>query len=248
MNLTANAGRLGLHHPLYADLAAGVTGTAKDVIVGLNWTLVIGESGAGMSHTPARGTGGCFSLPDAGQYKDRSLASLASMIQSENVFETAIAIAAANAFHNRYDLPGSTENGLDLVPDDGEDTVIIGRFPGLDTRLPKAKVIEREPGPDDYPEEAAATLLPECGYLLVTASAMLDGSLIQLLTLAPQAHTILLGPGTPLAPVLFNHGIDILSGTVADDIDSLTGVISQGGAVRAMKRYSHNVSLLKIVA
>lgn len=248
MTGTTSADESGLQHSLYNALTACVTGTAQRVIVGLNWTLVTTESGAGMSHTPARGTGGCFSLPTPGRYAGQPLESLAGMVRSENVFETAIAIAAANAFHNRYDITGNPANGLDLIPGDGSETVIVGRFPGLDTRLPKAKVIEREPGPDDYPEEAAATLLPACSHLVITASTMLDGSLIQLLKLAPQAHTILLGPGTPLAPVLFSHGINVLSGTVVDDIDGLSAVISEGGAVRAMKRFAHNVSLLNPAA
>mgnify|MGYP003626540452 CR=1 FL=1 len=245
MNDQITLDRTGLKHPLYQDIAAGVTGRAERVIVGLNWTLVVGPHGAGLSHTPARGTGGCFSLPDPGNYKGQALASLAAMTQSENVFETAIAIAASNAFHNRYDLSGSQENGLDLIPDGGSDTVIIGRFPGLDQRIPKAKVIEREPGPNDYPESAAEALLPECRHLIITASTMLDGALPRLLALAPQARTILLGPGTPLAPALFHHGIDALSGLVVDDIDGLSQAVIEGGAVRALKRHSHNLSLFK---
>jgi uncharacterized protein len=237
--------RAGLAHALYRDLAADVTGRAQRVIVGLNWTLVIGPDGAGLSHTPARGTGGCFSLPDPGGYAGQDLTSLAAMIDSENVFETAIAIAAANAFHNRYGLTGSRENGLDLIPDSGSDTVIIGRFPGIDQRIPDARVIEREPGPNDYPESATETLLPACRYLIVTASTMLDGALPRLLALAPQAYTILLGPGTPLAPTLFHHGVDALSGLVVDDVDALSQAVIEGGAVRALKRHAHNLSLFK---
>ena len=54
----------GLLHPLYDDLERGVGGRAKRVIVGLNWTLVEGPHGAGLAHTPTRGTNGCRSLPD----------------------------------------------------------------------------------------------------------------------------------------------------------------------------------------
>ncbi|MEX2617811.1 MAG: DUF364 domain-containing protein [Alphaproteobacteria bacterium] len=245
MNDQVLMNRAGLKHSLYRDLAADVTGRAQRVIVGLNWTLVEGPDGAGLSHTPARGTGGCFSLPDPGGYRGRDLASLAAMVDSDNVFETAIAIAAANAFHNRYDLTGSRKNGLDLIPNGGSDTVIVGRFPGIDQRIPEARVIEREPGPNDYPESAAEILLPECRHLIVTASTMLDGALPRLLSLAPQAYTILLGPGTPMAATLFEHGIDALSGLIVDDIDALSQAVIEGGAVRAMKRHSHNLSLFK---
>ncbi len=245
---TAMAGALaypGLSDPLYADLAEGASGAAGNVIVGLNWTLVTGPNGVGLSHTPTRGTNGCRSLPDPGHYAGRDLASLAAMIRSDNVFEIAIAIAAANAFHNRTDKAGTPQNGLDLVEAKGHKAVVIGRFPGLDLRLPEAAVIERKPGPDDFPESAAPDLLPDCEYLVITASTLLDGALPGLLALAPQAFTVLLGPGTPLAPSLFRYGVDALSGVVVDDADALTKVISEGGAVRAMKRHAHNLTVLK---
>lgn len=235
----------GLSDPLYENLASGLTGTAHRVIVGLNWTLVEGPNGAGVSHTPTRGTNGCHALPDPGSYAGRDLSLLAALRNSDNVFEVTIAIAAINAFHNRTDLAGNTSNGLDLVKANGTKTVVIGRFPGLDQRLPGAAVIEREPGPGDYPESAAETLLPQCEHLVITASTLLDGALPGLLALAPQAFIILLGPGTPLAECLFDHGIDALSGLVVDDNDAFTRVIGEGGAVGAMKRHARNLSLLK---
>ncbi len=242
---TASTSYPGLSDPLYADLIDGVTGTAKRVIVGLNWTLVEGEQGAGLAHTPTRGTNGCQSLPDPGHYVDRDLSGLASMIASDNIFEITIAIAAINAFHNRFDCKGSTRNGLDLVTANGLKTVVIGRFPGLEKRMPGAAVIEREPGPDDYPETAAEDLLPRCEHLIITASTLLDGALPHLLSLAPQAYTVLLGPGTPLAKSLFQHGVDAASGLVVEDIAALAAAIAEGGAVRAMKRYARNLTVLK---
>ena len=192
-------------------MACGVSGKASRVIVGLNWTLVAGPDGAGVSHTPTRGTNGCRALPRPGDYTGRDLSELAALRQSANIFEATIAIAAMNAFHNRFDRLGGTDNGLDLVEDRGTKTVIVGRFPGLDRRLPGAAVIEREPGPNDYPESAAETLLPQCEQLVITASTLLDGALPRLLDLAPQAFTVLLGPGTPLAAALFDQGVDALA-------------------------------------
>lgn len=235
----------GLSDQLYTDLMSNVAGLAGRVVVGLNWTLVEGPDGIGLSHTPTRGTNGCRSLPNPGSYAGRDLSDLTALIHSDNVFEIAIAIAAANAFHNRSDRTGTSENGLDLVAARSAKTVVIGRFPGLDTRLPGAAVIEREPGPNDYPESAAESLLPECECLVITASTLLDGALPNLLALGPQAFTVLLGPGTPLATSLFEHGVDALSGVVVKDATALVQVIGEGGAVRAMKRHAHNLTLLK---
>jgi hypothetical protein len=235
----------GLSAPLYDALAGDVTGTASRVIVGLNWTLVAGPEGAGLAHTPTRGTNGCRALPNPGSYAGRDLSSLAALRTSNNIFESAISIAAINAFHNRRNRIGTAENGLDLVPENGSKTVIIGRFPGLEKRLPGAAVIEREPGPNDYPESAAESLLPQCEHLVITASTLLDGALPRLLALAPQAFTVLLGPGTPLSPALFEFGIDIVSGLVVENLDATASVVAEGGAVRALKRHGRNLSVFR---
>ncbi len=224
-------------HPLYRNLARDVRGPVNRIVIGLNWTLVAGAADAGLAHTPGRGTSGCYSLPDAGHYAAQDLATLAALLGSQNVFEQSIALAAINAFHNRHDTIGSAENGLELIEDGGDGTVVIGRFPDLGRRLPKALVIERNAGPGNYPEDAAAELLPACKRLIVTASALQDGALPNLLGLAPQAFSVLLGPGTPFAASLFGHGIDALSGFVIDDIDALSRAVAEGGSVRAMKRH-----------
>jgi uncharacterized protein (DUF4213/DUF364 family) len=237
MEITAPESNTWHRHALYRDLARDVRGSVRRVVVGLNWTLVVGTAGAGLAHTPLRGTSGCHALPESGGYGTQDLATLAALLGSSNVFERTIALAAINAYHNSREVTGNAENGLELIEGDGSDTVIVGRFPDLDRRLPGAAIIERNPGPGDHPPAAAAQLLPACKNLIVTASALQDGALPGLLALAPQAFSVLLGPGTPFAPCLFGHGVDALSGFIADDIDALSRVVAQGGSVRAMKRH-----------
>jgi hypothetical protein len=119
-------------------LVAGVSGAAGRVVVGLNWTLVVGPNGVGMAHTPARGTAGCRSLPRPGTYSGQPLAALTALWASDNVFEQAVAFAAVNAHWNRYDIQASAANGLDLIENHGIRTVVIGRFPGLADRAGSA--------------------------------------------------------------------------------------------------------------
>ena len=90
-----------LETKLIETLRRGVEGTAQRVVVGLNWTFVEGPNGAGLVHTPARGTEGCRSLPDPGSYQGRALDDLAALVQSENIFERVLGYAAINAHHNR---------------------------------------------------------------------------------------------------------------------------------------------------
>lgn len=230
---------------ILAELCSGIAGAAARVIVGLNWTLVEGPKGAGLVHTPTRGAAGCRSLPEPGTYAGRPLAELARLTAAENVFEQSIGFAAINAHHNRFDLEGAPKNGLDLVEPRGERTVVIGRFPDLDERLPGAAVIEREPGPGDYPEEAAGDLLPKAEQLVITASALANGTLPDLLNLAPQAFTVVLGPSTPLCPGLFRFGIDALSGLIPANVDAAAAVVAEGGAVSALKRTARYVTITR---
>lgn len=231
------------HMNLLDSLAHNASGTAKTVIVGLNWTLVRGPNGAGLAHTPARGTAGCHSLPDPGEYNGKDLHALATLRDSSNIFEQAIALAAINAHHNRLDGVSDDINGLDLIDDRGAKTAIIGRFPSLETKLPGALVIEREPGPNDYPEDAAAYILPKCEQVAITASTLVNGSLAGFLTLAPNAFIVLVGPSAPLATPLFDYGVDAISGFVATDIPRLERVVAQGGSVRAMKQCGRNATI-----
>lgn len=231
------------HMGLLDSLAHNASGTAKTVIVGLNWTLVCGPNGAGLAHTPARGTAGCYSLPNPSGYDGKDLHTLATLRGSSNVFEQAIALAAINAHHNRLDGVSDDVNGLDLIQDHGAKTAIVGRFPSLETKLPSALVIEREPGPNDHSEDAAADILPKCEQVAITASTLVNGSLAGLLALASNAFIVLVGPSAPLATLLFDYGVDAISGFVATDIPRLERVVAQGGSVRAMKQCGRNATI-----
>ncbi len=228
---------------LYHALSAGVKGIASRVIVGLNWTLVVGPDGAGMAQTPARGTAGCRSLPRPGTYAGQPLAKLAALWQSDNVFEHAIAVAAVNAHWNRYDIVADAANGLDRIENRGERTVVIGRFPGLAARYPGIAVVEREPRPGEHPESALPKLLPRAEFVAITASTIVNGSLAGILPLCQNAFVLIIGPSTPLAPVLFDLGVDALSGFVARDLDNLAGAVTEGAAVSALKPYGRYATI-----
>jgi len=230
---------------LYQALSVGVTGIAERVIVGINWTLVVGPDGAGMAQTPARGTAGCRSLPRPGTYATQPLAALASLWASDNVFERAIAVAAVNAHWNRYDIEASTVNGLDLIEDRGDRTVVIGRFPGVQKRHPGIAVVEREPRPGEYPESALPGLLANAEFVGITASTIVNGSLPGILARCRDAYVLMIGPSTPLAPALFALGIDALSGFIARDIESLAKAVCEGAAVAALRPYGRYATICR---
>lgn len=225
-------------------LRAGVQSTpVRRVIVGLNWTLVATDQGAGLAHTPARDTAGCRATPAAGTYAGHGLDVLAGLMRSDNPFEVAVGVAAANAHYNRFGLEGAGVNGLDVLRGVDGPITVIGRFPGVAERLPGARVVERRPRTGEYGEDEAPRLLAESAGAVITASALVNGTLAALLTAARGARVALIGPGTPLAPALFELGITALSGLIVEDVEAVAQIVGEGGAVRALKPHCRYVTL-----
>jgi hypothetical protein len=46
---------------------------------------------------------------------------------------------------------------------------------------------------------------------------------------------IVLGPTTPLSPVLFDYGVDMVSGTKVVDVEAVLRCISQGATFKQVK-------------
>ena len=51
----------------------------------------------------------------------------------------------------------------------------------------------------------------------------------------PEAYVIILGPTAPLSPVLFNYGVDAVSGTKVVDPETVLRGVSQGATFRQLR-------------
>lgn len=154
-----------------------------------------------------------------------------------------IACAAVNA---GIVPPSGAASGDGLLSDDDQPdrtTVIVGRFPALQTKRPGAIVLEMSPGPDDLPADAAPHVIPGAGQLLITASAWCNGTLSGLLRLAKHVPVTLVGPGTPLTPALHAYGINKLAGFKITDHNEVKSAISSGGGVKAFKKFGDQILL-----
>ena len=97
-------------------------------------------------------------------------------------------------------------------------------------------MLERIPGTDDLPDPACEYVLPEQDYVFITATAIINKTLPRLLELSRGATVFLVGPSTPFTPVLFQHGIHTLAGTVVLEPDSVWRA-AQEGAARSVFEY-----------
>lgn len=70
----------------------------------------------------------------------------------------------------------------------------------------------------------------------LTGSALVNHTLDGLLALCPKQATVLvLGPSTPLSPILFDHGATIVSGTRVVDEEAVLRTVSQGASFQQVK-------------
>ena len=233
-----------LNTNLIGSLAKGINGEAKRVIIGLNWSYVEGPNGAGLIHTPTKNTTGCKPLPSSGHYQGQALADLANLIKSNNMYERVLGFAAINAHCNRYDMRGNNFNGIDLIKDYGEQTVIFGHFPGIEKKIPNAVIIEQKNTGYNYPTEHIKGFVKNAKCLGITASALSNGSLGFILENAPSdATAILIGPSAPLSPYLFDIGITAISGFVVNNPNTMGTMIAEGAAFSSIKNLGNYITL-----
>ena len=100
----------------------------------------------------------------------------------------------------------------------------------------KLWVLEQQQAPGEYPAEAAEELLPRADLVAITGTALINGTMEDLLGYCrPDSIVMVLGPSTPLSPVWFDYGVDILSGTWIVDEEAVLRTVGQGASFRQVK-------------
>ncbi len=230
-------------HRIYRDLELGVADVpARRVVVGVHFTLVEGPTGCGLAQTPER-LGKPRDQQSETGYRGRSLRDLASLVHSWDPFEAAVGLAAVNAHYNRIDLTGPDTDGLRLVADADGPVASVGRFAGLDKRRLDWTILERDPAHDEHPVAAASWLLPRHEWAAVTASALVDHSLPDIVAARGRCAISLVGPSTPLTNRLHAYGIRALSGFIVSDSNACARIVAEGGNARALRAFGRRVTL-----
>ena len=199
----------------------------KDVWVGLFWTAI--ESNyIGMSHTYK--TGQKIFIKDEGELSSFSAVQLAERILSWKPLEASIGMAALNSL---IKPEGEPSNIKDFIINNGRGKTIsvIGRFPFNDEISEiagKSYFLEMDPEGDELPPQACEDVLPKSDIIVITATALINHTLQQLLELGKNGINIVLGPSTPMSPILFDFGADILAGVKVIDKNALLKSVTQG--------------------
>jgi hypothetical protein len=167
---------------------------------------------------------------------------LAQLSPSTDIEKASLGLAAINSLIP-IDLSRCTEisaSHILIQKGNGKNISIIGHFPFVDDLKGVAKnlwVIEKWQKVGDYPEEDASRYLPQSDLIAITSTTLINHTLEGLLPLCPNSSFImLLGPTTPMTSVIFDHGIDMISGSMVIDQELALTCIKQGANFRQLKR------------
>lgn len=245
-----------LQHALEKLLASLADGAVRQVCVGAFWTAVVIEQegqrrcGLAASLRPDGQHGSGPAVHDAGSLSERSAFQLAWLCLSPRPMEVAIGMAAINALLPRRAELWADVNAEQLLAERGagKNVALVGHFPfvaRLREQVGTLWVLEQAPHEGDLPASAAAEVIPQAHVLAITGTALMNRTFDALMALRrPDALVLLLGPSTPLSPILFEHGVDMLSGSVVEDIEAVLRAVGQGANFRQVHR--HGVRLVTL--
>ncbi|MFO1444462.1 DUF364 domain-containing protein [Bacillus sp. Bva_UNVM-123] len=217
----------------------------SEMIVGLAWTAARSKS-IGLAMSSRRPLS---PSPLSGNCQGKTVKELAKRIKSWEFFEASIGLSAINSVLNNDEhilkmeqsgfrqLPAGS--AFDLIAENakGKKVAVIGHFRNMGKLAEQCEltILERKPTAGDLPDPAAEYILPEQDVVLLTSSTLINKTAPRLLELSKNAVTIMIGPSTPFSPVLFDMGVDIISGLIVEEEDRVLRCVQEGGGVRTFR-------------
>lgn len=220
------------------DLLASLDGDApvRDVIVGAHLT-VVASRGCGLASTLAAcDTRGRPRVREAGRLRSKSARELAELVRSDYPVEAAIGLAAINSLLEVDGQQLTDLNAADYLAAHAADRAValVGHFPFVETlraRVGQLWVLELVPEPGDFPASMAPELVPRADIVAVTGSTLVNHTLDGLLALCrPGTPVVVIGPSTPLSPVLFDWGVSVLAGARVSDESEVLRAVAEGAS------------------
>ena len=213
----------------------------KDFTAGLNW-FFLDTGSVGMAMTPKEGIS---KISLSGKVAGMQIRDAANLVKSWNNYEAALGLATINSFINSK---GNVENWtgrtlaeqnradiFDYMNEDklaGKKVAVIGHFRRLErvSEICELSILERIPVMGDLPDPSCEYILPSQDVIFITGTTLINKTLPRLLQLSKNAYVILVGPSTPMAPCLYNYGVDVLSGAVVTKPKKLQRIIKEAGS------------------
>jgi len=166
---------------------------------------------------------------------------LAHLILSDNPTEASIGAAAINA----QTVPGGNLSSGNIfkkiiqMSGSFESIGVVGWFPFVRHLEGTVHVFEKSPREGCLPASEAEAILPGCDLVVITGSAFVNKTLERLLQIS-NGHTLVIGPSTPLSPVLFEFGADMLAGIISN-ADHIMEIVGHDGGTKDFIGFADSV-------
>ena len=209
----------------------------KSVHTCVFWTAVITKH-CGLSSTfrdegPPHNRG----VRDVGNLTYKTALKLAEYAKSGSLLEASIGMATINSLIEVDESKCVEKNAFEILLEKGEgkNVAVVGHFPWIPKLREKIKnfwVLEQRLREGDLPAEEAERILPQCDVVGITGTSFINHTLEGRLSLCRKAYIVMIGPTTPLSPILFDHGIDAICGAKVIDPDKVIRSISEGATFK----------------
>jgi uncharacterized protein len=214
----------------------------KDIRLGTFQTAVLARY-CGLASTPHdKGPHmGRTPIKESGKLLGKTSRQLAEMANSESQMEAAIGMAAINSLVEINDKHCRELNAGDLIGrrGTGKNIAIVGHFPFIPALRKLARhlwVLEQNPQDGDIQDTEADNILPRADIVGITGTAITNKTIEHLLELCEsKAFVVILGGTAPMSPVLFDYGVDAVSGTRVLDTEMVLQYVSQGATYRQIE-------------
>ncbi len=235
--------------PIFDRLVALAPGgwQVESLHFGANWTFVFvrdpaGLLRAGLAGTPTRALAAHPTYrPGANRPETVEATRLLAQARGPERLARTIGLAVLNAMQAPDPTLVQPFDAGDWLAtaSAGRQVALIGRFPFVDEIRPVAArlwVFEQRPQKGEHGRAEMPALLPRADILAITASTLANGSLDGILPLAArEAAVLVLGPSTPLAPALWDVGVDMLAGVQVVDAEAVLADVVAGVTFRRMR-------------
>jgi len=233
---------------LLQEIIDGLTdGEVKRIVVGAHWTGVEveqeGRIRCGLASNPIKDFQvGPELTVRLSELTGRPGLEVCRFAISEKSLLTSVGLATINALMPLQPARWVERNARDVIAQKGEGkrVALVGHFPFVPEvreQVGRLDVLELRPREGDYHAREAPRIIPQAEVVAITSMAFVNGTINGLLELiAPDSYVIILGPSTPLSPLLFAHGIDMLCGSIVELVDPVLDAIHEGNSFRQIKK------------
>ena len=213
--------------------------TVKEVYSCALWTTVMtrnwGLSSSFHDEHPNHGR-----VRDVGHLRGKPALELAEYAKSDNLLEASIGMAAINSLIDIDETRYMTENAFDVLAQkgSGKNMAVVGHFPWtpmLKDIARKFWVIEQRPSGEDLPAEAAEDILPQADVVGLTGTSLINHTFPGLMKLCKSKFVVMVGPTSPLSPVMFDYGVDVISGARVIQPQRMLACITEGAMFKQIE-------------